>query len=972
MHPQAHASLASRLVPSLKAGKTGLKLAKAFIAEDCPALAPLVSEFPAIEALLAGLAEGSPYLWRLCRRFSDPLPAFFTQSPEETFAALLAETLAAGQAPEQGIAMRALRRAKGKMALLIALCDLGGLYDMVRTTEAITAFADACVAAALDFALREAERAGKITLHADKEARDHHGLFVLALGKHGARELNYSSDIDLSIFYAPEALGAVATGDPQALAITLVKTIVKLLNEPTGDGYVQRVDLRLRPDPGMTPIAMPVDAALGYYESVGQNWERAAMIKARVVAGDAQAGAAFLHELVPFIWRKYFDYAAIADIHAMKRQIYAVKGHAEVAILGHDLKIGRGGIREIEFFVQTQQLVYGGRRPVLRGARTLDMLQALCDEGWVAQDAVHELSEAYRFLRTLEHRVQMTNDEQTQKLPRAPEDFAVLAGFAGLTPKGLEKALLTTFRTVETYYARLFETVPGLASTAGSLVFTGVEDDPETLETLKRLGFRRPDLIAETIRGWHFGRRAAITSVRAREILTDLVPGLLEAFGNASDPDGALLAFDTALVRMPAAVELLSILKNNASLRVLFAEILGTAPRLSEIVARHPHVLDVLIDPDFTRGTRLEATRARILPRLALERDYETFLERARELARAERFLLGTRVLSRVLSLDEAGEAHTGIADTFVEATFARTYGEFARTFGTVPGAEVVLLAYGKAGAREMTATSDLDLVVLYDAPPDALSDGGRSLYASEYFARLTQRLVTALSAPMRTGTLYEIDLRLRPSGRKGTVATTLAAFTDYQSTEAEPWEHMALSRARIIAGDAPLATRVMQVQREIVMRLRAQAALRQQVAEMRALMAQSKPGKTLFDVKDHPGGLVDCEFIAQTLVLAKAAEYPDLVGLTTRQALKRVALIGFSAAESEALCAAFALQSGVQQALRLTLSGEFIPGEASDVFKNRLAALLNAPDFAFLVADLKAHQKTVRRLFESHIGKIV
>jgi glutamate-ammonia-ligase adenylyltransferase len=267
------------------------------------------------------------------------------------------------------------------------------------------------------------------------------------------------------------------------------------------------------------------------------------MIKARPVAGDEPAGRAFLKELEPFIWRKYFDYAAIADIHAMKRQIYAVRGHDQITVPGHDLKVGRGGIREIEFFVQTQQLVYGGRRPTLRGPRTLEMLGELAREGWVTPEAAAELGTAYRFLRDLEHRVQMVNDEQTQKLPRSDEDLASLARLAGFTRGGLDKALVRQMRIVERYYARLFEAVPGLASEAGSLVFTGVEDDPETLKTLRRLGFQRPDMVAETVRGWHFGRRPAITTPRAREIVTELVPGLLEAFGNASDPDGALIEF---------------------------------------------------------------------------------------------------------------------------------------------------------------------------------------------------------------------------------------------------------------------------------------------------------------------------------------------------------------------------------------------------------------------------------------------
>jgi glutamate-ammonia-ligase adenylyltransferase len=828
------------------------------------------------------------------------------------------------------------------------------------------------VQAALRFGLREAMAARRFTpVDPDEPERDF-GLFVLALGKHGARELNYSSDIDLTIFYEPDAPGIASAVDPQALAIQLVKGIVRLLNERTADGYVQRVDLRLRPDPGLTPIAMPVHAALGYYESVGQNWERAANIKARPVAGDIAAGRAFLKELEPFIWRKYFDYAAIADIHAMKRQIYAVRGHDQITVPGHDLKVGRGGIREIEFFVQTQQLVYGGRRPTLRGARTLDMLAELAREGWVTPEAAGELATAYRFLRDLEHRVQMVNDEQTQKLPRGDDDLASLARLAGVTRGELDKALIRQMRIVERHYARLFEAVPGLASEAGSLVFTGVEDDPETLNTLRRLGFQRPDMVAETVRGWHFGRRPAITTPRAREIVTELVPGLLEAFGNSSDPDGALLAFDNALQRMPAVVELFSILKNNADLRRLFAEILGSAPRLSEIVAQSPHVLDVLVDPEFLHGLTIEAARNRIAPRLERETDIEPFLERARELARAERFLLGTRVFSRVLPLAEAGHAHTAIAEIFVDVVLRRVRAEFAKAHGVIPGAEMILVAYGKAGSREMTANSDLDLVVIYDAPPDALSDGARSLMPSEYFARLTQRLVSALSVQMRTGTLYEIDLRLRPSGRKGTVATSLPGFREYQVSEAETWERMALSRARPMAGDSALGRRWREEAQAILAVPRDGKAVLAEVAAMRGLMAKEKPGRNRFDVKDWPGGLVDCEFIAQAMILVHAARHPALLEGGTLGALQAAGEAGLlAAADAETLVASWRLQSAVTQATRLCISGPFDEAEASPVFKRRLAALLDKPDFAYLAAELVDLQKQTRQIFERLVGKV-
>ena len=370
-------------------------------------------------------------------------------------------------------------------------------------------------------------------------------------------------------------------------------------------------------------MALSLASAAAYYETLGQNWERAAMIKARPAAGDLALGARFLAELAPFIWRKYFDYAAIADIHAMKRQIHAARGHEQVAVAGHDLKLGRGGIREIEFFVQTQQLIFGGRRPSMRGARTLDMLKQLHAEQWVSAEAVDDLSAAYVFLRRLEHRLQMIADEQTQRLPFDPEPLERFAKFCGYAKLERFSAELTAcLKQVERHYARLFEDAPTLDVAAGSLVFTGVVDDPDTLQTLRQLGFQRPEAAAETIRGWHFGRRPAVRSARAREVLTELTPALLVAFSGSGDPDAALAAFDAALAHMLGAVELMSILRSNAPVRELFGDLLGAAPRLAQVVAQRPHVLDAAIDPGRVAAIGESLDEARMAARV------EAFLTR--------------------------------------------------------------------------------------------------------------------------------------------------------------------------------------------------------------------------------------------------------------------------------------------------------------------------------------------------------
>lgn len=964
------ASLLSRLAAAPKSGKLGQsRLDDVLAEEEAVALRSLLAGQQAARALLAGIAEGSPFLWRLVRR--DPAGAadLLAQSPEAALEFVFAAIREAGRCGSIQTGMKHLRQLRNRLALLVAMADLGGLFDVVAVTRALSDFADEAVKAALHLAI--SEYGARLALP-DRDRPDLGlGLFVLALGKHGGRELNYSSDIDLGCFYDPEAPALAGNADHLETCVAIIKSMANTLSQRTADGYVLRVDLRLRPDPGTTPIAMPVHAALAYYESVGQNWERAAMIKARVVAGDAEAGAHYLAELQPFIWRKYFDYGAIADIHAMKRQIYAVKGHDQIAVAGHDLKLGRGGIREIEFFVQTQQLVYGGRRPSLRGPRTLDMLEALTRETWISPAAATDLAEAYGILRTLEHRVQMLNDEQTQKLPKTDEDLASFARFCGMTRAAFDKHLIRALKKVEHHYARLFEGGPALASGAGSLVFTGVDTDPETRDTLKRLGFKQPDMVAETVRGWHFGRRPAVTTPRAREVLTELVPGLLESFGRASDPDGAILALDGALQRMPAAVELFTILNSNASLRQLFAECLGTAPRLSQMVAQSPHVLDVLVDPDFANTKADPETR--LAPRLNRETDYELALERARILLRGERFLVGTRALSRLIPVGDLGEAHTTLAEAVLRLVFARVEREFAQRHGALPGGEVAIIGYGKAGSRELTANSDLDLVVVYDAEADAWSDGEKSLMTSEYYAKLTQRLVAALSAPMRAGTLYEIDLRLRPSGKKGPVAASLAAFETYfSSSESDLWEHLALSRARVLVGDAALSAKLHAAILRLIAARRDGATVLRETAAMRKLMGTEKPGRDRFDVKDRPGGLVDIEFITQALALIHAGAHPEIAHGSTRE---RLSLLGHAsllpADEIELLVEAWDLQFGFQQVSRLVLAGPFSESDTSAILRRQIARLLDFPDFAPFSADLDRLQQAVRAIFVRRIGSV-
>ncbi|SFG90206.1 bifunctional [glutamine synthetase] adenylyltransferase/[glutamine synthetase]-adenylyl-L-tyrosine phosphorylase [Methylobacterium gossipiicola] len=922
---------------------------------------------PSLRRLLLALAEHSPFLWPIVARDPARFVELVSRSPEVANADLVARQRAAGGLGDLAATGRALRLNRAEHALLVALADLGGLWPLATVTAALSDFADASVQAAADALLAEAAALGRFRPADPGDLQTGSGLVILALGKHGAGELNYSSDIDLVVFFDP-ALAPLKEGLAAGpFFAKLAQGIARLLQERTADGYVHRVDYRLRPDPGSTPTAVSLNAAYSYYENLGQNWERAAYIKARPIAGDRAVGQRFLDDLRPFVWRKYFDFASIADVHAMKRQIHAVRGHDTLAVAGHDIKLGRGGIREIEFFVQTQQLVFGGRRPALRGRRTVEMLSALADEGWIDATARDELAQAYDFLRTIEHRIQMVRDEQTQRLPTEPaelEGFARFAGFATLGDFGA--ALLRQARRVQAHYALLFEAEPDLSVAVGDLVFSGTGDDPATLATLRTLGFREPERAVETVRGWHFGRRPAVRTARAREVLTELVPALMQALGGTADPDAALETLDRAFTRMPAALELLTILRSNERLRLLFADLLGTAPRLAETVSFSPHVLDAVLEPDFAAPPpEPGGIAAHFQALLGRPSGHEDFLDRSRDAARHLRFLTGARLLSGILAPAEAGRAYSTLADTVVAAATEEVSRAFFAEHGAVPGGRLVVLGMGRLGSYQLTAESDLDLVVVYDFDPqDRRSVGPRPLDAAVAYNRLTQRLVAALTVPTRRGHLYEVDLRLRPGGGQGPVAVQLRGVRAYYETEAELWEHMALTRARVIAGDADLGAEVLDIVRAVVTRPREASTVYDAVRAMRTLVAESKGDAGPLDLKLAPGGLLDLDFLAQALVLAQGARFPDLLGLPAPEVLARASGYGLlTHDEGERLGSAYRQFDDVLQWQRLMVAGE--PAQASTVALTRLAVALGMPDATHLRVRLDEHRAEVRSLFD-------
>jgi len=937
------------------------------------ALRDLLGSSAHLGTVIESLAESSPYLWDLASSDPSRLLRVLGADPDAHLAALLnACTKAVGDTDDEAEAMRVLRQTKNEAALLIALADIGGVWPVMRATRALTDVADTTVASAVRFLLADAVRSGKLAA-IDRAAPERgSGYIVIAMGKMGAFELNYSSDIDLIVFFDKDA-GALRSGlEPAPFFVRLTQRLVKLLQERTADGYVFRTDLRLRPDPASTAIAVSTSAALAYYEGVGQNWERAAMIKARACAGDIAAGEALLRDLEPFVWRKYLDYVAVADIHTMKRDIHSYKGHAEIAVEGHNIKLGRGGIREVEFFVQTQQLIAGGRHPELRDRQTLRTLEQLAAGGWIKEPVRKELTEAYQFLRTVEHRLQMQRDEQTQELPAERGALKQFARFLGFSDRdAFAEVLLGHLKTVQGHYSRLFAAAD--TPDRPSLVFPAEADDRKTLDRLSALGFRQPLEASARVRGWLAGSYRPLRGEAARGHLQALLPVLLEHFGHSENPDNALMLFDRFLGGLHGGARLLSLIRQNPDLVALIALILDVAPRLADTLARHPQVMDALVDPSFFGALPdVAELRARLTRSVAQAGYSEEFLDHVRMFGLEYMFLIGVRIVSGTATARQAGEAFARLADAVIRALHEAVSASFVEVYGRLRRQESAVLALGKLGGMEMTAASDLDLILVYDFDEKhPQSESERSLYGGQYFARLTQRLINALTAPTNYGALYQVDMRLRPSGRSGPVATHIDAFEHYQENEAWTWEHMALTRARVLSSSPAFAMRVARVIGDVLQRSRDAELVAGDVVEMRGAIAAEKGEGTRWDLKYAAGGLIDLEFIAQYLQLVHAARLPEIVDTSTAAVLDKAWRLGVLATEdAEVLRPAARLYHDLTQILRLCLSGPFDPASAGQGLLRLLARAADVPDFATLDAYLVETQEKVRASFVRILGK--
>ena len=841
---------------------------------------------PVLTDLIDGTAGCSPYLAQLIAQESDWLPVAL-HDPEGAVSDIFAD-LKEGAPDQLG---DALRRAKRQVALITGLADLAGVWPLEMVTQVLTDFADLAVDLATKAMIAAEIKRGKLPGMSEEDVPTAAGMVALAMGKMGAGELNYSSDIDLICLFDETRFDADQYHDARAAFVRATRRMSSMLSDRAAGGYVFRTDLRLRPDPAVTPVCMAMAGAEAYYESLGRTWERAAYIKARPCAGDIRAGARFLETLRPFVWRKHLDFAAIEDAHNMRLRIREHKGlGGRLNLAGHNMKLGQGGIREIEFFTQTRQIIAGGRDADLRVRGTVEGLAQLAKKGWVPEEAATLLTEHYRSHREVEHRLQMLRDAQTHSLPTSEDEFDRLACFMGTETDSLKQDITNRLTQVHEVIEGFFAPEAGDA------------DQPA-----------QPDLDNEIISRWH--SYPALRSDRAVQIFKRLRPDFLSRLAKTAHPHEALLAFDGFLAGLPAGVQVFSLLEANPHLIDLLVDIVGTAPALGTYLSQNASVFDAVIAGDFFAPwpgqTSLEVE---LRARLATEDDYERKLDAARRWRKEWHFRIGVHLLRGLIDVDYAGEQYSDLAGAVIAAVWPEVAAHFALKHGAMPGRGAIVLGMGSLGAQKLNAGSDLDLIVIYDAAGVDQSDGRRPLATRLYYARLTQAMITALTAPMSEGRLYEVDMRLRPSGNQGPVATGWASFQEYQRSEAWVWEHLALTRARVITGDPGLAEDFEAFRVDLLAQSGTPSKVLIEVTEMRDRIAAAKRPDGPWDTKLGSGRQQEIELLAQAgSLMAGVAERNVAAGINGG-----VAISWLDDADRAALMRAYTLCWQILQATRL------------------------------------------------------
>jgi glutamate-ammonia-ligase adenylyltransferase len=854
--------------------------------------------------------------------------------------------------------LAALRRFRHAEALRLVFRDVNGLDELPETLSATSVLYEVLLEAVLGWSERAlAARYGQARSREGERQR----LVVVGFGKLGGAELNFSSDIDLVLAYphGGQSDGARVLDNGEYF-VRLGRQLVRLLNEPTVDGICARVDLRLRPFGNAGRLALSFAAMEQYYQREGRDWERYAWIKARPVAGDRVAGKRLQELLRPFIYRKYLDYTAFAGLREMKALIDAEVARKD---LSDNLKLGSGGIREIEFIVQLTQLIRGGREPSMRVRGLLPALAACEARGHIPAARAKALREAYVFLRRLENRVQMLRDAQTHDIPGdalSRERIASGLGCPAWEPLAVE--LAKHREIVATEFAAVLMPQGGRGArvpAADAALWQAACAETLDAGTLEASGFVPGAEVADALVKLPQGGAVRAMSARSRERLDHLMPQLLAAARTSAAPVSCLLRLCRLVQAVARRSSYLALLEEQPAARKRLATLFAGSALLAEQVIAQPLLLDDVLDPRIDqlplKRSDIAAEIARVLATLE-EREAEAELERINEFQSSTAFRLGLAFNDGRADAAATARRLAALAESVVGAVTALAERELIAQHGRLPGegSGFAVLGYGSLGGEELGFASDLDLVFVYDGKrAQAMSDGARPIEGARWYQRLAQRVMNWLTVPTRAGRLYEVDTRLRPDGSKGLLVGSLDAFIAYQQSRAWTWEHQALLRARPVAGDAALGAALAAVRRDILGASRERAVVIDEVSQMRRRWRAERDRSDAqnVDLKQGRGALLDIEFALQGLVLAHAAQHPALLGVTSNVALLAACRAAglLDAAQSAALAGAHATL--LQRSLACTLDARprIAPRDAAqEALCDEVAGVTRALGFAF------------------------
>jgi len=929
-------------------------------------------------SLITTIASVSPYLFRLMERHKEFFGKILVEPRDViiheiyTLCDLAIEVDDQNQKfPQQKII---LRKAKDYAALAFGYYELSGQLSVMDAAYEISLVADKAVQAAFQISLNEAHNKGYFDESVIFDV-DACGISVLAMGKLGAQELNYSSDIDLTVFYDPDKMPVNDGQECKIVAVRIVKDMVNILSEQTAHGYVFRTDLRLRPDPGVTSIAISVGAAEHYYEAHGQNWERAAYIKARPIAGDENVGIEFIKMLRPFIWRKYMDFSAIDSLNAILNRLKTSNHVTAESFSGFNIKTGSNAIRTIEFIVQTYQLIAGGKFPALRCRGTLEGLSLLANHNYISQKASQHLARAYCDMRYIEQRLQMINDEQTHIIPRnqnGREQLRILCGFSD--HQSLEDFVINAASMIAQEKEELFLLQDGGEETSShplKLDFTGVDHNQATIEELEKLGFVQPSDVSAIVKSWLSGSYRATRSSQARILLEKILPGLMLALSNANEPDKALHAFDYFLAKLPGGVQIFSLLSAHPKLYEKLIDMLTISPKLANMIAHRQHFVEIFADGltsfDVRDHASIEVAIKTALLHLGEDSNFEDRIGIIHQLIGEARLSVVIEVINRGYNVFEASKRYTEIAELALESIIEQARCEMVERYGDI-GGSLAVLSFGRLASKQMGYSSDLDIVFVYDVDGDRQSQGVKPIDAISWYTRFVRRIVTGLSSGSMQGGGYDIDMQLRPSGGKGPAAVQFSAFQNYYRNDAWMWELMALTKSRLVYGSEKLTKKITDEITSILCVPRKPDKVGDEVVEMRQRMFDNNPPQSIWDRKRIGGGGTDIDFLLHYLALTSA----DKTGrppVSSRDQLKFYNAHGqLTEDQFKKLDNAFLLDEKVNQIARLSEGKIFNPERDGRAFITLLLNVCGMPDVAKLQKILERNDRQVQKIFSDLI----